>query len=219
MEKIRVLLVEDHNLVRAAIKSLLHSFADVEVVGEAADGEEALRLAAAQRPDVVLMDIAMSGMNGLQATAQLLKEIPTVRVIILSMHANEVYVLQALRAGASGYLLKDAGPQELEAAIRAVVRGEIHLSSAVSKYVVADYVRRTGGSHASAGQEPLTPLQREILQLVATGHSTQEIANILFISGKTVESHRAQIMERLDIHDVAGLIRYAIRMGLVTSET
>jgi DNA-binding NarL/FixJ family response regulator len=224
MEKIRVLLAEDHTLVRAAIKSLLHSFPDVEVVGEASDGEEALRLTATRQPGVVLMDIAMSGMNGLQATAQLLKEFPNVRVIILSMHANEVYVLQALRAGASGYLLKDAGPEELESAIRAVEKGEVHLSPSVSKYVVADYVRRMGSAHVGSAEgeanahDQLTPRQREILQLIATGHSTQEIANILFISGKTVETHRAQLMERLAIHDVAGLIRYAIRMGLVTSD-
>ena len=229
MEKIRILLAEDHALVRAGIKSLLQNLPDIEVVAEAGDGEEALRLAASHQPDIVLMDIAMNGMNGLQATARLVKDYPAVRVIILSMHANEVYVLQALRAGASGYLLKDAGPEELELSIRTVAGGEIHLTPTVSKYVVADYVRRVGTSTVNHGNgvkessegalpDQLTPRQREILQLIASGHSTQEIANILFISIKTVETHRAQLMERLNIHEVAGLIRYAIRMGLIPPE-
>jgi DNA-binding NarL/FixJ family response regulator len=215
MKPIRMMLAEDHTLVRAGIRALLQNLEEVEVVAEAGDGREALRLVEIHEPDVVLMDIAMAGLNGLEATARISKTFPNVRVIILSMHANEEYVLQALRAGAVGYLLKDAGTAELELAIRAVARNETYLSPLVSKHVVADYVRRVGGEPSSL--ERLTRRQREILQLIAEGHSTQEIAQMLSISGKTVETHRSQLMERLDIHDVAGLVRYAIRMGLVTT--
>lgn len=215
MDLIRIVLVEDHTIVRAGIRALLENIERVEVVGEAGDGREAIRLIEQHHPDVVLMDIAMAGLNGLDATARIAKSFPEVRVIILSMHASEEYVLQALRAGAMGYILKDAGTAELEIAIRAVGRDETYLSPAVSKHVVANYVRRVGGEVNSL--ERLTRRQREILQLIAEGHSTQEIAQLLSISVKTVESHRSQLMERLDIHDVAGLVRYAIRMGLVTT--
>lgn len=213
MKRIKVLLAEDHTLVRAGIRALIQKLDDVEVVAEAGNGREALRLIGIHQPDIVLMDIAMSGMNGLEATARATREFPQVRIIILSMHANEEYVLQALRAGAVGYLLKDAGTAELELAIRAVAREETYLSPAISKHVVSDYVRRIGGECSSL--ERLTRRQREILQLIAEGHSTQEIAQMLSISVKTVETHRAQLMERLDIHDVASLVRYAIRVGLV----
>lgn len=215
MKPIRILLAEDHTIVRAGIRALLQNLDEVHVVAEAGDGREALRLIETHHPDIVLMDIAMAGLNGLEATARIAKEFPNVHVIILSMHASEEYVLQALRAGAVGYLLKDAGTEELELAVRAVARDETYLSPAVSKHVVADYVRRVGGEPSSL--ERLTRRQREILQLIAEGHSTQEIAHMLSISVKTVETHRSQLMERLNIHDVAGLVRYAIRMGLVTS--
>jgi DNA-binding NarL/FixJ family response regulator len=193
----------------------------VQVVAEASDGREALRLVKTYQPDVVLMDIAMAGLNGLEATARVTKEFPAVRVIILSMHSTEEYVAQALRAGAAGYLLKDAAAAELELAVTSVARGETYLSPAVSKHVIADYLRRAGGG-AAGGDEGtpspaalLTPRQREILQLIAEGHSTKEIAALLHLSVKTVETHRMQLMARLDVHDVAGLVRYAIRVGLV----
>ncbi len=211
---IRMLLAEDHTIVRAGIRALLESLDGIEVVAEAGDGREAIRLIEIHAPDIVLMDIGMAGLNGLEATARIAKEFPQVHVVILSMYASEEYVLQALRAGAVGYLLKDADMAELEIAIRAVAREETYLSPAVSKHVVADYVRRVGGEPSSL--ERLTRRQREILQLIAEGHSTQEIAQMLSISVKTVETHRAQLMERLDIHDVASLVRYAIRMGLIT---
>lgn len=214
MSSIRVLLAEDHTLVRAGIRALLEGLPGVQVVAEAGDGREALQLVAAHRPDLVLMDIAMAGLNGLEATGRIVKEFPQVRVIILSMHANEEYVLQALRAGAVGYLLKDAGTAELELAVRAAARGEVYLSPAVSRHVVADYVRRAGSERTLLDQ--LTPRQREILQLIAEGRTTKEIANILQVSVKTVETHRGQLMDRLDIHDVAGLVRFAIRVGLVS---
>ena len=216
MKPIRVLLADDHALVRAGIRSLLQTFQDIEVVAETGDGQEALTLIEQHRPDVVLMDIAMPGMNGLEVAARVAKDLPGVRVIILSMHNNEEYVLQALRAGSKGYLLKDAATAELEVAIKAAVRGETYLSPVVSKHVIGDYVRRVGGEASSL--EQLTPRQREVLQLIAEGRTTKEIAQILNISVKTVETHRAQLMERLDIHDVAGLVRYAIRVGVVSPD-
>jgi DNA-binding NarL/FixJ family response regulator len=216
MQPIRVLLADDHALVRAGFRALLQSIPDMQVVAEASDGYEALRLVAEHQPSVVLMDIAMPGLNGLEAAARLAREFPHVRVIILSMHLSEEYVLQALHAGAAGYLLKDADAAELELALRAIVRGEVYLSPAVSKQVVADYIRRTGGESTSL--EGLTPRQREVLQLIAEGHTTKEIAQRLDVSVKTVDTHRTQLMERLDIHDVAGLVRYAIRMGLVNPD-
>lgn len=209
---IRVLLVDDHALVRAGIRSLLGGMMDVVVVGEAASGEEALQLAERERPDVVLMDIAMKGITGLQAAARLRDQLPEIRVVILSMHSGEEYVLQALRAGAAGYLLKDAATGELELALRSVIRGESWLSPAVSRQVVEGYVQRVGGE---PGTDALTARQREVLALVAAGKSTKEIAFTLNLSVKTIETHRAQIMERLGIRDVPGLVRYALRTGLV----
>ena len=209
---IRVMLADDHALVRAGIRSLLNAMADVAVVGEAASGEEALELAAREQPDVVLMDIAMKGITGLETAALMRERFPAVRVVILSMHSGEEYVLQALRAGAAGYLLKDAATGELELALRSVMRGESWLSPAVSRQVVEGYVHRSGGD---AAPEVLTARQREVLRLVAGGKSTKEIAFLLNLSVKTVETHRAQIMDRLGIRDVAGLVRYALRTGLV----
>jgi DNA-binding NarL/FixJ family response regulator len=210
---IRVVLADDHALVRAGMRSLLGGMAQVEVVGEAASGEEALVLAERERPDVVLMDIAMKGITGLEAAARIRDQHPGVRVIILSMHAGEEYVLQALRAGAIGYLLKDAATGELELALRSVMRGESWFSPAVSRQVVEGYVQRVGGEPVA---DALTARQREVLKLVAGGKSTKEIAFDLSLSVKTVETHRAQIMERLGIRDVAGLVRYALKTGLVS---
>ncbi|MBW4670196.1 MAG: response regulator transcription factor [Cyanomargarita calcarea GSE-NOS-MK-12-04C] len=214
---IRVLLVDNHTLVRAGLRALLQNIEGIEVVAEAGDGREALRLIADRHPDVVLMDVAMPEMNGLEAAAHVVKEFPDVRVIILSMYANEEYVLQALRLGALGYLLKDAGINELELAIRASCQGETYLSPGVSKHIIGDYLRRVGDESSSLSQ--LTSRQREILQLIAEGRTTKEIALLLFISVKTVETHRMQLMKRLDIYDVAGLVRYAIRMGLVIPDS
>lgn len=213
---IRVVLADDHALVRAGMRSLLGTLADVQVVGEASSGEEALALAERERPDVVLMDIAMKGMTGLEAAARVRDKLPGVRVVILSMHSGEEYVLQALRAGAVGYLLKDAATGELELALRSVMRGESWFSPAVSRQVVEGYVQRVGGEAVS---DVLTARQREVLRLVAGGKSTKEIAFDLNLSVKTVETHRAQIMERLGIRDVAGLVRYALRTGLVPPDS
>lgn len=223
MRTIKVLLADDHKLVRGGIRALLNEIAGVEVVAEANDGREALEKTASFSPDVVMMDIAMSGMNGLEATIRLTKEFPLTNVIILSMHTNEEYVLQALRSGAKGYLLKDADIAELELALQAVSLGETYLSPRISRHVISEYVRRVG-AEMERSEEPsplqlldrLTPRQREILQLIAEGKKTNEIAEMLNISVKTVETHRTQLMERLDIHEIAGLVRFAIRVGLVT---
>ena len=216
MNPIRILLCDDHLLIRASLKSLIGEFPGIDVVGEAGDGREALEHVARLRPNVVVMDIAMPGLNGLEATRRLVKEHPQVRVVMLSMHADESHVLQALRAGASGYVLKGSAPRELEMAIEAVARGEIFLSPAISKHVIDVYLSRPEGQTNSL--DLLTPRQREILQLIAEGKSSKQIAQMLDASVKTIESHRASLMERLDIHDVAGLVRYAIRHGLVSPE-
>ncbi len=214
VKKIRVLLADDHVLVRSGIRVLVNALDGFVVVGEADDGREALALVDRLRPDIVLMDISMPGLNGLEAASRAAKEFPDVRVIILSMHANEEYVLQALRAGAAGYLLKDAGPGELDLALKAVAGGGTYLAPSISKHLVADYVRRTSGD-APAPLEHLTSRQREVLQLIAEGHTTKEIAGKLNLSVKTAETHRTQLMQRLDIHDVAGLVLYAVRLGLI----
>jgi DNA-binding NarL/FixJ family response regulator len=222
MNPTRILLADDHGLVRAGIRALLEGMPGVRVVAEASNGREALRLVEIHRPDLALMDIAMSELNGLEATTRISREHPQTKVIILSMHANEEYVLQSLKAGASGYLLKDAYTNELEMAINAVSRGETYLSPPVSKHVIAGYMRRVGDSKSLEDLAPLgmlerlTPRQREILQLIAEGHTTQEIAAKLNISVKTAETHRTQLMDRLDIHDIAGLVRYAIRVGIIS---
>ncbi len=216
MKPVRVLLADDHTLVRAGLRKLLEAMPEVEVVGEASDGLALLALAAQLRPNLVLMDIAMPGLNGLEATARLARQSPDIRVLILSMHQNEEYVRQALRHGAAGYLLKDAAPMELDLAIRAVLRGETYLSPAVSRGVVSDYVQRLRGEETPGTQ--LTPRQREVLQLVAEGHSTKEIARRLDLSVKTVDTHRSQLMKLLDIHEVAGLVRYAMRVGLISPD-
>lgn len=221
MEPIRVLLADDHTLVRTGFRRLVQDFTGIEVVAEAGDGHESLRLIKQHRPDVALVDITMPGINGLEVSARVVKTYPRVRVIILSMHVNEEYVAQALHAGAAGYVVKNAAPAELELAIRAVARGETYLSPVISTRLISDYVRRTADRSVAdglfpRGTETLTSRQREVLQLVAEGHTTKQIAAKLNLAAKTIESHRRQLMERLDIHDLAGLVRYAIQIGLVT---
>ncbi len=218
-EPVRILLADDHSLVRAGFKAMLEDLGGVVVVAEADDGREALKQIAKYHPDIVFMDIAMPKLNGLDATSQVVRDYPDCRVVILSMYMTEEYVLGALRAGATGYLLKDADPAELELALRAVERGETYLSPGVSKHVIEDYLRRTGGNIVDLDMPPADPLtarQREVLQLIAEGHTSRQIARLLDISLKTVESHRQAIMERLDIHDIASLVRYAIRIGLIS---
>jgi DNA-binding NarL/FixJ family response regulator len=202
--------------VRAGLRELLQKLPDVEVVAEAGDGREALSLVKTALPNLVLLDITMKGLTGLEAAERIVKDFPGVKVVMLSMHANEEYVLRSLRAGVNGYIIKDAAIVELELAIKAVVAGETYLSPTISRSVIENYLNRTGDK--SSPLEQLTPRQREILQLIAEGQSTKEIAFTLKLSVKTVETHRAQLMERLEIYDVAGLVRYAMRVGLITPE-
>jgi len=218
MAPVRVVLADDHTLFRAGIRSLLGELNDIEVVGEAGDGLTALQLIIARLPDIALLDIGMQGMNGLEVATHLANLHNPVRVIILSMHANEEYVLQALQAGAVGYVLKDADTIELELALKAAMQGQVYLSPAVSQQVVAGYVQRTrAGSEELLDQ--LSVRQRETLQLIASGYSMQDIARRLQISVKTVEKHRAQLMDRLGIYDIPGLVRYAIRARLISPDS
>jgi DNA-binding NarL/FixJ family response regulator len=214
MKPIRILLADDHNLVRSGLKSLLQGMTGVEVVAEAKNGREAVDLVGTTNPDVVLMDIGMKGLNGIEAAAIIARERPSVRIIILSMHDTQDFVSQALKAGAAGYVLKDAAPLELEFALQAVTRGETYLSPKVSHQVVQSYVRP---ADAEPGLEVLSPRQREILKAIVSGRTTKQIAYDLGLSIKTIETHRAQIMDRLDIHDVVGLVRFSIRIGLISA--
>jgi DNA-binding NarL/FixJ family response regulator len=212
---VRILLADDHSLFRAGVRGLLKSFGGFEIVGEAIDGREAVALAQSAQPHVLLMDVGMPGLNGIEAAERVRAVAPATRVIILSMHTGEEHVMRALKAGAAGYVLKDAQPDELERALRQVARGEPYLSPTVSKYVFQSYAN--GGASESA-LERLTPRQREVLQLIAEGYTTKAIASRLHVSVKTVETHRAQLMDRLGIHDVPGLVRFALRRGLIENE-
>jgi DNA-binding NarL/FixJ family response regulator len=214
MKPIRILLADDHNLVRSGLKSLLQGMTGVEVVAEAKNGREAVDLVGTTNPDVVLMDIGMKELNGIEAAAIIARERPSVRIIILSMHDTQDFVSQALKAGAAGYVLKDAAPLELEFALQAVMCGETYLSPKVSRQVVQSYVRPPD---AEPGLEALSPRQREILKAIVSGRTTKQIAYDLGLSIKTIETHRAQIMDRLDIHDVVGLVRFSIRIGLISA--
>lgn len=217
MKPIRIVLADDHPMMRAGIRAMLQEVPEAEVVGEAGDGHEALAQVEKLRPHLLLTDVAMPGLNGLDLAARLAKDLPEVRVIVLSMHASEQYVRRAMQAGAAGYVLKDAGPEELRLAVAAVARGESYLSPAISKQVISGYLGGTGQEPTSL--ERLTPRQREVLQLIAEGLRTKEIAKKLGISSRTVETYRAQLMEQLAIRDVAGLVRYAISAGLVQPDT
>jgi DNA-binding NarL/FixJ family response regulator len=212
---IRVLLADDHDLVRAGFRTLLREMG-MQVVAEASNGNEALRLVEVHKPDVVLMDIAMPEVNGLEATARVTEAFPKVRVIILSMHANAEYARRALRAGAVGYLLKNSRAPELELAIKAVVQGETYLTPKVAKFVVASYAPTGKGETGMI--DHLTPRQIEILQLIAKGYTRKQIAEKLNISPKTFDTYRAQLMRQLKIDDAAGLVRYAARSGLLTPD-
>ncbi len=216
MKELRVALADDHALVRAGVRALLDNLPGVKVVGEAGDGIEALRIIARTSPDIALIDLAMPNMDGIHVLEHMATSFPAVKVIILSIHRGEEFVTQALRAGAAGYLVKDAAESELELAIQAVARGESYLSPAISKALIANSVRRPGDPPKGAAE--ITPRQSEVLRLVVEGRTTKEIAHELGISVKTVEVHRAQLADRLGIHDVPGLVRYAMRIGMITPE-
>lgn len=216
MNKIRVLLAEDHAIVCKGLRSLLEGKAEIEVVGEARDGREAIEKIQQLLPDVVLMDIVMPVLNGLEATRQIKKQLPEVKVLILSMYTNEEYIFHTLQAGASGYVVKQASPAELVSAIHAVSRGESFLSSPISKKVINGYIQQANAINKKNNYDRLTTREREILQLVAEGYSTREIAKLLYISVKTVETHRTNLMYKLDIHNTVKLTKYAICKGMIS---
>ena len=217
VKPVRVMLADDHTLVRAGIRALLEKLPGVEVVGEAGDGREVLKLVKLHRPDVVLMDISMPGLNGLEAAVRMAKEFPDVRVIILSMHPNEEYVWRALKAGAAGYLLKKAATAELATALQHVALGEFYLSQEISTRLPKTFAL-DGIAHRKSPLEELTGRQREILQLIAEGRNTKGIAEILKVSPKTIEYHRMKLMDCLNVHDIPGLVRFALRVGLIPQE-
>jgi DNA-binding NarL/FixJ family response regulator len=206
--RLRLLIADDHRIVREGVRALLSS-QDYEIVAETADGREAIRLARLHQPDIALLDVTMPSLNGMDATREVARVAPQCRVIVLSMHRDRAYVLEALRAGARGYVVKTQAASELITAITRVARGEPYLSPDLSRVVVEAY------SDGRNGERPLTPREREVLQLIAEGKTTKEIAAALSISFKTAESHRQRLMAKLDIHETASLVRYAIRNGMI----
>jgi two-component system response regulator NreC len=218
MNKIRVLLAEDHTIVRKGLRALLENEPEIEVIGEAEHGGEAVQMTQQLLPDVVLMDISMPILDGLKATRQIKTQLPEVKVLILTRYANEEYVFQILRAGASGYVVKRAAPTELVLAIQSVYRGDSFLSPAISGKVIEEYIRKAKAIEKNS-YDMLTDREREVLQLIAEGHSNREIADLLHISIKTVENHRASLMEKLHIHGTTELVKYAIRKGVISLDT
>jgi DNA-binding NarL/FixJ family response regulator len=214
MDKIRVLLADDHAILRDGIRALLEDEPDMLVVGEAEDGHTAVRLIGDLVPDVVLLDIGMPLLNGLDAARQIKRDYPKTRVLILTMHENEEYVRQVLASGALGYILKDAAASDLLEAIRAVYRGEAVLSPAITRLVIEDYLR-WGDLQSTQQENDLSPREREVLQLIAEGYTNKQIAEILVISVKTVQTHRTNLMSKLDLHDRGELIKYAIQKKII----
>jgi DNA-binding NarL/FixJ family response regulator len=214
---IRIVLADDHPVVRAGIRAELQRMQGVEILGEASDGRAALEMIKSLKPNMVFMDISMPGLNGLETTSRIHKDFPDVKVIILSRHENEEYYWQALRAGASGYLLKKAAIAELAGAVNRVAGGEIYLSRDISNRLLKKFPLHQI-AHSKSPLEQLTARQREILQLIAEGQTTKAIGMTLRVSPKTVEYHRAKLMERLNLHDIPALVRFALRSGLVTQE-
>ncbi len=223
MKEVSIILADDHKLVRAGIKSLLENSDGIVVVGEASNGREAISLAKKLKPDIVFLDLAMPELNGLETTEKLNNEFPSIKSVILSMYTDTEYILQALRSGASGYLLKDSAPRELREAIETVMEDNIYISPSISGEIINNYLmgrkKISQSDEIVTSREMLTSRQREILQLIAEGNSTKMIAEKLFISVKTVETHRAQLMKKLGIYDIAGLVKYAIKIGLIFPET
>jgi len=213
--KIKVLVADDHAIVREGVRMILAKEKDIDVVGEAEDGGQALKFVESAKPDVVVMDISMPGMGGIEATQKVKERHPKVAVLALTMHEDESYVFQLLRAGASGYVLKRAAAQDLVQAVRAAAKGEAFLYPSVARKVVEDYLKRVEAGEGRERYDGLTEREKEILTLIAQGSPNQQIAEKLFISIKTVQTHRAHILEKLGLHDRTELVRYAIRKGLI----
>jgi two-component system response regulator NreC len=216
MRKTRVLLADDHQLMRSGVRLMLEREPDITVVGEAGDGREAVLLAKTLKPEVVVMDIGMPNLNGIEAALQMTQHNPELAVVMLSMHSDESYVLRALKAGARGYLLKDSAEADLIKAVHVVAGGKSFFSPAVSKVLLDDYVRKLKRSGAEDAYDLLTPREREILQLIAEGKSNKDVANLLNLSVYTVESHRSNLMEKLNLKGVPELILYAVRKGIIS---
>ena len=214
-QSIRVLLADDHRMMREGIRVLLERQRDIQVIGEASDGREAVRLAVQLHPDVVVMDVSMPMLNGIEATRHIRRDCPDVRVLVLTVHESEEYVARLLAAGANGYIVKKAAAEELSNAIRVVFSGEAFLYPTIAKVVIEDYVRRLREGRGFQVTEILTDREREVLQLIAEGYTSREIADILHLSVKTVQNHRSKIMGKLDLHDRGDLIKYAIQQGII----
>lgn len=216
MKQTRILLADDHTIMRKGLRLLLERQAGFEVIGEAADGRETVEMTDTLRPDVVVLDIAMPNLNGIEAARQIALKLPAPAVVILSMHSDESYVLRALKAGARAYLLKDSAESDLIGAIKAVTEGKAFFSPAISKTLADEYVHRLQQRGVDDSYELLTTREREILQLVAEGKSNKDIANLLSLSLYTVETHRGNIMQKLNLHSVPELILYAVRKGVIS---
>ena len=216
MAKLRILLGDDHTLLRQGLRKILQERPDWEVVAEAGDGREAVRQALAVQPDIAILDIGMPLMNGIEATRQIVRRRPDIHVLILSMHANEAYIIQALKAGAKGYLLKDSADTELLRGVAVVASGKSFFSPAVAKVMLDDYVRHLADKGIADRFDTLSEREREIFQLVAEGRSNKEIAELLSVSPATIETHRAHVLQKLDVHNTAELVLYAVRRGVIS---
>jgi DNA-binding NarL/FixJ family response regulator len=216
---IRVLLADDHPLTRAGVRNALEGEGGFQLVAEAENGREAVQSAKKFEPDVAILDISMPELNGLDATQQILRDCPETRILILSMHSDKRFVEQAIKAGAAGYLLKDCAVEEVAEAVRSVHRGHGYLSPGITGVLIEDYRERTGAGAKQPSESPLTPAEREVLQLLAEGKTSREIASALYVSPKTVEARRKQIMDKLDLHTIAELTKYAVREGLTSLES
>jgi two-component system response regulator NreC len=218
MKRIRVVVADDHTIVRQGLLALLNEQQDIEVVAEAEDGRDALKKVEKFLPDILILDVGMPRLNGLEAARQIKRQNQTVKILMLTMHSDEEYIFETLKAGASGYLLKDAAATELITAIHSIHSGQSYLSPSVSHRVIENYIRRSDppNNEDTGSHKLLTEREREVLQLVAEGKTNREIADILNISIKTVDNHRTNLMNKLDIHDRAGIVRYAIRKGIIT---
>jgi DNA-binding NarL/FixJ family response regulator len=215
MGKVRILLADDHTLVRHGLRKLLEERPDWEVIAEAGDGREAVRLAEQHKPDVAILDVAMPLLNGIEATRQITRRVPGTRVLVLSMHADEAYVTQILQAGATGYLLKDSADVDLLKAVGEAAKGKSFFSPAIAKVMLDDYVRQLADKGVTDRYEALSEREREIFQLIAEARTNKEIAALLNVSPSTVETHRAHIMEKLDLHSAAEIVLYAVRRGVI----
>jgi two-component system, NarL family, response regulator NreC len=216
LPRIRILLADDHTVMRRGLRLLLEQQTDFHVVAEADDGRQAVELAAAQHPNVAVLDIGMPNLNGIEATRQMLAADPSITVVVLSMHADESYVLRALKAGAKGYLLKNSAEADLIQAVRAVAEGKSFFSPVIGRMLLEDYMRQVAKREVEDSYDLLTPREKEILQLLAEGKTNKEVANVLKLSLYTVESHRGNILEKLDLHSVPELILYAVRKGIIS---